>query len=89
MLNPKPTKAIDVWVQKWLLELDEPWMKTYHNTCSVDVFVSKSCKSAYTFFFQLHYGCSNTKSLNPPLVIKRRLMQKHEMAFQLELMNIK
>jgi hypothetical protein len=45
-------------------------------------------KFANSFFLQLHDGCSNTKSLNPPFIIKRRLMQEHEMALQLELMNI-
>jgi hypothetical protein len=44
---------------------------------------------ANSFFLQLHNGCSETKSLNPPFIIKRRLMQEHEMAFQFELMNIK
>jgi len=31
MLNPKPTMAIDVKIQKWFLELDETWLTLDYN----------------------------------------------------------
>jgi hypothetical protein len=31
MLSPKPTMATNVWVQKWLLELDERWLTLDEN----------------------------------------------------------
>jgi hypothetical protein len=56
------------------------WMYLIQNLSNLPIF---------SFFNYTTYGCSDNKSLNPLVVIKRRLMQEHKMALQFELMNIK